>query len=118
MDLTEKKRTYHRIAAGRTAQSQVGEVAEQIRALLNSKYDAVPPNLASEFQQDGTVIITGSNAETGLNVQITVRDLGGQGIAAPAPGGPAGPPPAGGEAAPPAALGGGPPTGGPPPAPV
>ena len=86
-------------------------IAEDIRRTLVDDFEAYFPNLNMETQNDGKIVIKVVDNNTGLNIEIEVRDLNHQATVVPqtpgtpaapgAPGGmPAGPTPPAGPAGP------------------
>jgi hypothetical protein len=55
----------------------LGQVSELVRNTLTKEYDIYPPNLSTAIQPDGGITITAMNPDTGLNLQITLRNLAG-----------------------------------------
>ena len=55
----------------------VGQVSELIRNTLTKEYNIYPPNLSTAIQPDQTIVITAVNPDTGLNLQVTMKNLAG-----------------------------------------
>lgn len=55
----------------------IGQVSELIRNTITKEYDIYPPNLSTAIQQDQTIVITAVNPDTGLNLQVTLKNLAG-----------------------------------------
>jgi hypothetical protein len=59
------------------APPDIGQVSEMIRNSLTKEYDIYPPNLSTAIQDDQSILITAVNPDTGLNIQVTLRNLAG-----------------------------------------
>ncbi len=68
------------------APPDLGQVSEMIRSALTKEYGIYPPNLSTTISPDGSITITGVNNDTGLNIQITLKNLAGN-LVMPPPGG-------------------------------
>lgn len=56
---------------------ELGQVSELIRNTLTKEYNIYPPNLSTSIQPDQTILITAVNNQTGLNVQVSLKNLAG-----------------------------------------
>jgi len=74
---------------------QVGEIAETIRGLFAKEYGAVPPDLTTQVNEDGSATVQARVPETDMDVTVTIKmnqggiPAQGQGAPAAQPGAPA-----------------------------
>jgi hypothetical protein len=65
---------------GETA-PDIGQVSELIRNTLTKEYNIYPPNLSTAIQPDQSIVITAVNPDTGLNLQVVIKNLAGNLVA-------------------------------------
>jgi hypothetical protein len=58
-----------------TKPPDLGAVAEIIRQKIADEFDVYPPNLNTQINQDGSIVITAVNPDSGLNVQMTITNI-------------------------------------------
>src|SRR4051812_16204421 len=73
--VTQDYTRVRRASQGGESPPDLGQVSELIRNTLTKEYGIYPPNLCTAIQQDSTIIITAVNPQTGLNLQVTLKNL-------------------------------------------
>lgn len=64
-----------RKAASGDKPPDLGVVAEEMRKKLSDDFDVYPPNLNTAINQDGSITITAVNPDSGLNIQLQIKNL-------------------------------------------
>lgn len=54
----------------------LGSIANEVYQVMSDKFNAIPPNLRLDFQQDGSAVIAAADPTSGMNVIITIKDNG------------------------------------------
>ena len=64
-----------RIAASDQGMPTLGQVAEEIRSVLKSKFGTYPPNLNTTMDPSGKIVIQAANPENGMSVEIQITNM-------------------------------------------